>query len=127
MTNFRELAPYRGYLDGLARGVLRFMRCNACESSFFPPRIACTKCGSPDVAWSDSEGRGTVYSATQIGEPGSAYNVVLIDVDEGFRLMSTVPGVPDAPPIGLRVRASVEAGTADKAPRLVFHPEGDPT
>lgn len=127
MTRFRELAPYRGYLDGLTRGVLRIMRCNACESSFFPPRIACSKCGSVDVAWTDSAGKGNVYSATQIGEADSAYNVVLVDLDEGVRLMSTVLGVPDTPPIGLRVRASVEAATPDKAPRLVFHPEGDPT
>ncbi|MNG20146.1 hypothetical protein D3C84_1043730 [compost metagenome] len=46
------------------------------------------------------------------------YNLVLVDLDEGFRMMSTVPGC-DAPPIGARVRARVERLEGEE-PRVVF-------
>ncbi|MCY1188601.1 hypothetical protein D9M73_297290 [compost metagenome] len=46
------------------------------------------------------------------------YNLVLVDLDEGFRMMSTVAGC-DAPPIGARVRARVERLEGEE-PRVVF-------
>jgi hypothetical protein len=77
-------------------------------------------------AWRVSEGRGTVYSTTVVrprgGEP---YGLVLIDLDEGFRMMSRVVGpAPEDVRIGLRVRVAWE-DREDGAPLPVFEPDGD--
>jgi hypothetical protein len=77
-------------------------------------------------AWRVSAGLGTVYSTTVVrprgGEP---YGVVLIDLDEGFRMMSRVIGVaPQDVTIGLRVRVAWEPADDPEAPPLpVFEPD----
>ena len=82
----------------------------------WPPRAAAPGTGGP-LTWHVSAGAGTVYSATALhardAEPRS---IVLVDLDEGLRLMSRVAGVPatDVRP-GMRVRARVSAPDADGA------------
>jgi hypothetical protein len=77
--------------------------------------------------WRISAGSGTVYSTTVVrprgGEP---YGVVLIDLDEGFRMMSRVVGLaPEDVTIGLRVRVAWEDRDDPEAPPLpVFRPDG---
>jgi uncharacterized OB-fold protein len=69
-------------------------------------------------AWRVSAGRGTVYS-TSVVRPreGAPYGVVLIDLDEGFRMMSRVIGMaPEDVAIGLRVRLAWEDGETPEAP-----------
>ena len=83
--------------------------------------MAAPRTGETDLAWQVSAGLGTVYSATTIhpkGEP--AYNVSLIDMDEGFRLMSRVEGMEaSSVTIGLRVRVRI-GRDADGMPLPVF-------
>ena len=66
---------------------------------------------------------GTVYAVTVIRKKDRAenYNVVLVDLDEGPRLMSRVDGIDhDAITIGMKVSAQIIA-EGDK-PLLVFAP-----
>jgi hypothetical protein len=57
------------------------------------------------------KGTGTVYAVTTVRrkpEAGGDYNVSLIELDEGVRLMSRVEGLPSAEVrIGQRVKARV--------------------
>jgi hypothetical protein len=55
--------------------------------------------------WRVSAGRGTVYATTVVRRRDAApHNVVLVDLDEGFRMMSRVVGVaPEDVRIGARV------------------------
>jgi uncharacterized OB-fold protein len=71
-----------------------------------------------------SKGLGTVYSTTAIhykGEP--PLNVAMIDLDEGFRMMSRVEDI-DAMQvtIGMRVKFRVHPGNDKQAPCPVFTP-----
>jgi uncharacterized OB-fold protein len=63
-----------------------------------------------------------VYATTWIsprGEP--AYNVALIDMDEGFRLMSRVESIAaEAVRIGQRVKVRVHPDEDDEGPYPVF-------
>lgn len=122
---FTELAPYRHYREGLAAGELRYMQCEGCNSAFFYPRIVCPHCGETKLAWRRSVGAGTLYSLSTIGEGEASYIVALVDLDEGFRVMSNVESADSAPAIGDRVRArAIEA--KDSAPaRIVFERMGD--
>jgi uncharacterized OB-fold protein len=57
----------------------------------------------------ESAGRGAVYSTTVVHRPGEEpYNVCLVDLDEGVRVMGRVDGVAPADvTIGLRVQANI--------------------
>ncbi len=96
---------------------LHFHRCAACHAAVHPPRPMCPVCGSTDLAFERSTGEGTVYSTTTVCARDGAYDVSLVDLDEGYRVMSTVDG---GGTIGARVRGRVE--DAEDGPRLVFGP-----
>jgi uncharacterized OB-fold protein len=72
--------------------------------------------------WRASSGVGTVY-ATTVAHPrgGEPYNVALVELDEGFRIMSRVEGVaPDEVRVGMRV--SVRFDGSQDPPLPVFDP-----
>jgi uncharacterized OB-fold protein len=107
---FRDVAPSRTFRDRLQDGELAFQECHECERAVFPPRLSCTRCGALDPCWRVSEGHGIVYSVTVVAErAGPDRTVCLVDLAEGFRMMSTVVGMPAGDvAIGMAVRACVE-------------------
>ena len=91
MTDARiEVSPATVYTEGLAEGRLRYQRCAECGTAVFFPRVACPHCGTARLQWADSAGLGTVYSTTVTRSRSGDYNVALIDLDEGYRMMCTV-------------------------------------
>lgn len=71
--------------------------CPACDRSFFTPQIACPRCLSTEWQYRESSGRGVVYSATVVHRapyPGftSPYHVAIVDLDEGWQMLSNVVG-----------------------------------
>ncbi|MBE9375883.1 OB-fold domain-containing protein [Saccharopolyspora sp. HNM0983] len=112
-------APEVVFRDGLAEGELRYQRCRACSTAVFQPRVLCTGCGSDDLSWERSSGRGTVYSTTAVRGRGGAHNVALVDLDEGFRMMSRVDDIdPGSVGIGMRVAFTTVEDNGD--PVAVF-------
>jgi uncharacterized OB-fold protein len=113
---------YRRYLES---GRLGFQRCAGCGAAVFYPRVLCPVCGSPDLAWETSSGRGVVYATTAVyRREDDPYSVVLVDVEEGFRMMSRVEGVPAVEvEVGARVRLRLDL--TDDGPVPVFVPEGE--
>ena len=99
------------YLAALNEGRFLIQRCGSCSKHVFFPRSLCPHCWSDRLDWVEPKGTGTVYSSTTVRrkpEAGGDYDVSLIDLDEGVRMMSRVEGVPPAEvKIGLRVRAKV--------------------
>jgi uncharacterized OB-fold protein len=116
------LARFRAHLQ---RGELAYQYDTQSGRPVFYPRVLGPGTGNPDLQWRVSAGQGTVYAVTVIsprGEP--AYNVVLVDMDEGFRLMSRMEEIPAAEVrIGMRVRARVQAPADGTPPHPVFVPE----
>jgi uncharacterized protein len=100
----------RPFVEGLARGVLRYQLCAKCGAAQKLARYACRACGSARLEWRDSAGRGTVFAVSVVSrapsdafKPLVPYTLVLVDLDEGARLMAHAePGVA----IGERVAAS---------------------
>ncbi|HEX6710029.1 MAG TPA: OB-fold domain-containing protein [Rubrobacter sp.] len=116
-------APAEIYQRYLESDRLAFQRCAGCGAAVFYPRVLCHICGSPDLAWETSSGRGTVYATTAVyRRDADPYNVVLVDLEEGFRMMSRVEGVPaEEVQIGTRVAFKIDRG--DDGPVPVFVPE----
>ena len=117
--------PDTTFREHLKQGRFMIQKCGSCEAFVFYPRLLCTSCGMFDLKWHDADGGGTVYSTTVVrrkADQGGDYNVAVIELAEGPRLMSKVVDTPAAEvAIGMRVRASIDQ-TAD-GPLLVFRRE----
>ncbi|OBI19837.1 nucleic acid-binding protein [Mycobacterium sp. E2462] len=121
------------FWNGLRDNKLLIQRCDSCGALRNPPRPMCPHCRS--LAWTaiESSGRGTVYSHVVPLEPkfpffDYPYVVVLVELDEGVRLVSNLCGVdPAAVTPGMPVEVFFEQFDDD----LVLHqfrpaPEGRP-
>lgn len=86
------------FWDNLKEHKLTVQQCNACGTYFnFPPQAMCAKCLSSDNEWVPVSGKGTVYSFVTYHrawhpayQDQIPYNVSLVDLDEGPRLVSNV-------------------------------------
>jgi uncharacterized OB-fold protein len=97
---------------------LCYQVCRACGAVVFYPRGHCTRCAGRELEWKVSKGEGTVYTFTVVRQNGHPffstqvpYAIALIDLDEGFRMMSNVVGLADPGRemrVGMRVRVSWE-------------------
>lgn len=114
-------AHYQAALD---QGQFLIQRCEACKQAIFYPRMICPHCAGSDLQWFSPSGRGVVYSTTVVRrkpEAGGDYNVALVDLEEGARLMSRVDGLAPADvSIGLAVQVKVEQQAGHGV--VVFHP-----
>lgn len=116
--------PAAVYHDYLGKGDFRIQCCDSCGTHVFYPRILCTHCGGIQLKWVPASGRGSVYAVSIVNrreEQGGPYNVVLVDLEEGPRMMARVDGIKhDQVKIGMPVKARIESG--DPAPFVVFEP-----
>jgi len=119
-------SPYGTYLEHIKKGELAYQVSTDDGKAVFYPRIIAPTSGSTRLEWRVSKGLGTVYATTVVhsrNEP--PYNVVLIDLDEGFRMMSRVEDTdPMQVKIGMRVKVRMHPGDDKQAPYPVFTPAG---
>jgi len=120
----QALLPESEYQRHLSEGRFMLQRARQSGSYVFYPRVAEPGTGSTDLEWVPASGRGVVYSTTVVRQrpPTPDYNVALIDLDEGVRMMARVEGIePHAVQIGQAVRARIVKDAADVAV-LIFEP-----
>ncbi|MFG1265861.1 Zn-ribbon domain-containing OB-fold protein [Xanthobacter aminoxidans] len=89
----------------------------------FYPRVAEPRTGATDLEWVEASGRGSIYACTIVRQrpPTPNYNVVLVDLAEGPRMMSTVVEMENEDiRIGMPVQAAIIE--RDGAPLVVFKP-----
>ena len=102
--------PEQDYLRFLAEGRFMIQRSRSSGRHVFYPRVAEPRTGATDLEWVEASGLGTVYATTAVRQrdPANNYNVALIDLAEGVRMMARVEGVPpEAVRIGMRVKARI--------------------
>jgi uncharacterized OB-fold protein len=113
-------APAEVYRRYLQNGELGFQRCDGCGAAVFYPRVLCPVCGSDALRWRSSSGRGVVYATTAVyRRDAEPYNVVLVDLEEGFRMMSRVEGMP-AEEVGIGLRVLFAVRDEEDGPVAVF-------
>lgn len=119
-----ESAPSVAYDAFLRAGRFRLQVCDDCGQQIYFARTICNHCGSGRLTWTDASGAGTVYSSTTIrrkADRGGDYNLAIVELAEGARMMSRVEGIPASDVhIGMRVEASIVAEN-DK-PLVIFLP-----
>lgn len=124
MTN--KIGAEKEYRDRLAEGKFGLQICLSCEKYAFFPRVVCPSCGGISLKWKEATGRGGVYSTTVVRrrqEEGGDFNVSIIELEEGPRMLSRVEGVaPAAVKIGMLVIARILDSKG--GPLVIFVPEG---
>lgn len=94
-----ENAPF---WDSAKRHALEMQRCGDCGRFRYPVAEYCPRCLSPATEWTPVSGKGSVYSfiiVHQRYDPSFAddlpYNVAIVELDEGPRLVSNIIGIPN--------------------------------
>lgn len=115
------LAVYREYGE---KGELAYQICTDDDQVVFFPRAVAPGSASPNLEWRVSKGLGTVYATTTLFPRNKdPYDVSMIDLDEGFRMMSRVESIdPMDVKIGMRVKVRMIPGTDEQPVYPVFDP-----
>lgn len=107
----------------LAEGRFMIQRSRSSGAHVFYPRIGEPGTGARDLDWVEASGDGVVHAVTVVRkkDPADSYNVVLVDLAEGPRLMSRVDGLAlEDIRIGMAVKARINP--EGDQPLLVFVP-----
>lgn len=109
------------YWDSLQQGVLSYQKCRHCGHGWLPARTECPACLRDDWHWVPASGQAKVVSWVvfhiayhKAFEHRLPYNVAIIELSEGPRLISNVVGLTE--PHALRIEQPV---------RLRIEREGD--
>ena len=117
------------YWQACNRHELLYQRCNSCSHVQFYPRRICTVCQSNDLGWHRSAQKGTIHSFTVVHRTANRafdadvpFVLALIDLDEGFRMMTNVIGEEYwKAAIGRRVRVVFEQhSSGQKLPQAIL-------
>jgi acetyl-CoA acetyltransferase/uncharacterized OB-fold protein len=89
------------FWEGCRERKLLLQRCSSCATFRYPPQPVCSSCRSMLFEWVESRGSGSVYSWTIAHHPVHPavvgrvpYNIVLVELDEGPRLVTNLVDVP---------------------------------
>lgn len=114
---FTGPGPDAIYARHLAEGRFMIQRCGACGTHLFYPRLLCTTCGAPEPGFVPASGSGTVHSFTvqrRRPEQGGDMSLVLVDLEEGPRMLSRIDGMA---PADVTIGMTVQAGIVEEGDR----------
>ncbi len=97
---------FEQYQQGLERGEFLGLRCNACNTTTFPPLGTCRNCNGTDLKVTRINGQGTVrtFTVIRVAPEGKRppYVVAMVDLDEGPSVMGNLVDInPDEADMGL--------------------------
>lgn len=121
-----DMFPDKQFAEFVAAGRFMLQRSRKTGEYIYYPRVAVPGTGDQDLEWVEASGKGVVYSTTIVRNkpPKADYNIALIDLAEGVRMMSRIVNVePEAVKIGMAVMAKV--GEVDDVAAVIFEPAGD--
>ena len=124
MDELKKQSPLGRYIEHCKKGELAYQVCTDDNTPVFYPRAVAPQTASPNLEWRVSKGLGTVHATTVVyTKDQPPHNVALVDVDEGFRIMSRVEDIdPMQVKIGMRVKVRFHPGDEKQPPYPVFVP-----
>jgi uncharacterized OB-fold protein len=102
-------------------GRFALQQCDTCQAFRWPPSPVCPECLHEPHHWNDAPPTGTVWSVAVYDHayrreyrPDLPYDVVLVELDAGPRMITNVVGTPiDELVVGQRVTAVYDAVTPE--------------
>ena len=117
-----SVGPEQQFKNYLSQGKFMIQRSKSLNQFFFHPRVAFPGTGERDLEWVEASGNGVVHSTTcnrRLPEKGGDFNLSLITLEEGPRMMARVEGVePDKVDIGQKVKARISDLNGE--PAIIF-------
>ena len=117
-----SVGPEQQFKNYLSQGKFMIQRSKSLNQFFFHPRVAFPGTGERDLEWVEASGNGIVHSTTcnrRLPEKGGDFNLSLITLEEGPRMMARVEGVePDKLDIGQKVKARISELNGE--PAIIF-------
>jgi uncharacterized OB-fold protein len=117
MSQMQTIADWTVGKEGIA-----FQVCSVCSNTWYFKRRFCPRCGANDPEDRQASGLGTVHAVTLVTRAPSEelraytpYAIVLVDADEGFRLMAHGDKELD---IGERVRCRFDLFAGKPVPHF---------
>jgi len=109
--NSKRIGPDTEFWHQLNAGKFMIQRSRSTGQYVFYPRMRAPGSGADDLEWVEASGAGEVHAVTIIPrkpERGGTYNIALVELAEGPRMMTRIVGVdPEAVTIGMPVRAKI--------------------
>ena len=108
---YRSSTPF---WEGVKESKLLIQKCKGCGQILHPPRPMCPTCHSTESEYVQASGKGKIYSHTTYQKSPhkgfkAPYSVVLVELDEGPRLISNMVDVkPEDIKIGMPVQVVYE-------------------
>ena len=114
------------FYEGMQNHQVLIQQCQSCETYLPPAQAVCDECGSDKLEWLESTGEGEIYSYVVFHrsfhpyfDDKIPYTVVLIELDEGPRVMGHLEfGSNQKYKVGSKVVASFK--TIDEKNELLF-------
>ena len=123
---FDDIGPENKFLDFIENGKFMIQKSVKTGNFVFYPRVINPKTGENDLEWVEASGLGTVFATTTTSrrpEQGGNYNISIIELEEGPRMMSKVIGInSEKVEIGMKVKAEISEIDGKKA--VVFRVGG---
>ncbi|RYY25850.1 MAG: Zn-ribbon domain-containing OB-fold protein [Sphingomonadales bacterium] len=115
------MQPDQDFAAFVAEGRFMLQRSKSSGAFVYYPRVLVPGMGETDLEWVEASGDGVVYSTTVVRNkpPTPDYNVAIIDLAEGVRMMSRVVDMDPADvTIGMKVKAKI--GEIDGVAAVIF-------
>ena len=110
-----SIGPEQQFKNYLTEGKFMIQKSKSLNEFFFHPRVAFPGTGERDLEW-------VVYSTScnrRLPEKGGDFNISLITLQEGPRMMAKIEGVaPDQVVIGQKVKARISSLKGE--PAIIF-------
>ncbi|MDA0763884.1 MAG: OB-fold domain-containing protein [Proteobacteria bacterium] len=117
-----SIGPEQQFKNYLSEGKFMIQKSKSLNKFFFHPRVAFPGTGERDLEWVEASGNGIVYSTScnrRLPEKGGDFNISLITLQEGPRMMAKIKGVaPDQVVIGQKVKARISSLKGE--PAIIF-------
>ncbi len=104
---------------------LAYQHCAACGNAWLPAREDCPRCWSRDWEWRDASGEATVVSwvVYHVGfdprfKDRVPYNVAVVELAEGPRMVTNLIDPPEGDPIGRAARVEFQHDLGRWLPRF---------
>jgi uncharacterized OB-fold protein len=112
------------FWDGAQDHQVLLQRCRSCGYMWHPPGPRCPRCRLVEWEWRPATGKGSVYTYTVLRYAAHSafaesvpYNVALVELVEGPRILSTIRRCPLS---GLRVALAVDLAFEEAVDGFVF-------
>ena len=116
--------PDQTFQRALANKEILLPKCDDCGAYHFFPRVLCPHCHGTSISWMQASGKGRVHTTTVVRrkpERGGDYNVCMVELDEGVRMMSRVEGIAPGD-VAIDMEVSAFVGEVDGDPLVLFKP-----